>query len=212
MGFRTRVNGKYLEEMTPEERAKWESRNKLDEMLRTGQTPHIKTDTSLFTGDNIGLGSIQDPGLIEYYKREAQAAGVNPDAARYVPELAEYPGDPRAWVRDRGEMKQVLEERGWGCEEGLVKIARPEPASAPAEPPRLAEGIVQDMVLDALAEEGVERIDMTEPANIKKIGDLREKIIDEHGRPLTSTSDLAAAEDLVRELETNLAGAAYAED
>lgn len=208
MGFRTKVNGKYLDEMTTEEQQAYHAKSKLAEMFATCQPPMASTDTSLFTGDKLGLGQIHDPFLIEHYKREAKAAGINPDAAMYMPELADYPGDPRAWVRDRGEMKQVLEERGWGCEDGFVKVQAPEPTAAPPEPPRLAESIIQDVVLDKLVEKGIDRIDMTQPANIKLIGDLREQAVEEHGRPLDRTPVV----DLSREIEKELAGAVYSDE
>lgn len=82
--------------------------------------PHLDTDTNFFAGAKLGGGQFQ-PYTREAYTLPAKMQGVSINGAHYQHGLARYPGDPRAFVRDRGEMKKLLEERGWGSEDLGVK-------------------------------------------------------------------------------------------
>lgn len=85
---------------------------------------YIKGDTSLFRG-NWARDQFEDqPSVGKFYRDAAKKAGVSMAGKVYHSTLAEYPGDPRAWVSDSGDIKQVLTERGWGASGDIVVKAR----------------------------------------------------------------------------------------
>lgn len=119
------VNGKPLDELTPAARAAFEARTRrrLADMLASGRPPRGKTDdTFLAIQDNCnGKQFERQPGVGDLYRRRARAAGVSTTGKVYLSALAEYPGDPHAWVAGRGDVRRRCEERGWGCD-GAVKV------------------------------------------------------------------------------------------
>lgn len=60
----------------------------------------------------------------------AEAAGVSTTGKEYISQLARFPRDPEAWVRDPSDIKRVCEKNNWGCD-GLVKVKAHE---TPPEP------------------------------------------------------------------------------
>lgn len=119
----------------------------LAEMFAFGESPTVKTDATFLAnkhGQFVGKEHIGDA-----YKRVAEREGQNTKGKVYLSQLAEYPGDPRAWVDGRGDVQKLCEEKGWGCE-GAVKT----PLARVEEPlgGKLSEGLVQEEVKQILAE------------------------------------------------------------
>lgn len=95
-------------------------------ICRDRRGPAPKTDTSFFAG--FGTLSKQfegDEAALERIVSSARASGYNPNADDvYQPGLAEYEGDPSAFVpREgaRGHIRRVCEERGMACH-GSVEV------------------------------------------------------------------------------------------
>jgi hypothetical protein len=111
----------------------------------------------------------RNPEAGEYYKRVAEAAGQDVTGKVYMSGLAEYPGDPRAWISDRAEAKKVVEERGWNAE-GAFSVKSPREAPPPSVD-------MADEVVDNLAMSAVEK----EPALAEKpVEEVRETIKSRH--------------------------------
>lgn len=147
-------------------------------MFATGQGPHLSTDDTFFRGwQDSGGGQFANSGSFVQngYLDVAKAAGVSTQGKVYMHGLAEYPGDPRAWVSTRGEMVSILKEKGWGCERLGVK-ARTD--VAPAEIPTLAPDLVQEMVERRIVQEGIDDRELTP----KKVEQLKEEAVERHGR------------------------------
>lgn len=102
---------KHYEEM----RARGES-HRLAEMLATRVTPGLMTDSVFLSGHCNGNQFERTAVLGDYYRRVAEQAGQSTRGKVYLSGLAEYPGDPKAWVAGRGDVRRVLDERGWGAE------------------------------------------------------------------------------------------------
>jgi hypothetical protein len=143
-------------------------------MFVTGQAPRLKTNTTWLSGfgDNGKQFEGQEYAADEY-RRHALAHGVDPKGKVYISQLAEYPGDPNAWVSDRDEVFKKAELKGWGAEgEGrkLEAADRPPPAEIP-----LAPEIVEERLIDHF-------MDHPDPRGVteKDIADAREAIIEKH--------------------------------
>lgn len=145
--------------------------HKLSLMFALQKPPMSNTDREFLEGHCNGNQFEGCPELGELYRREAAAVGVDVTGKVYLSGLAEYPGDPRAWVSGRADVEAVCQERGWGCK-GAVNIKAAELAEAPKSTP-IADDIVEDRVLDILEEmpEGdAAKVDVVE---------LREKVTEE---------------------------------
>jgi hypothetical protein len=147
------VNGRRVEDMAPAERAAWEARaaRRGAEMLAAGAPPLLRSDnTYLAIADNANGKQFEgQPAVGDYYRKKAERAGVSTTGKTYLSALAAFPGDPRAWVSDRGDIKKVCEERGWGCD-GAVKVKG---RQFEHKPVGLAEDIVKAEVEKALEKE-----------------------------------------------------------
>src|SRR5574338_1207736 len=144
-------------------------------MFITGQAPRLKTNTTFLAeyGDNGKQFEGQEYAGDEY-RRIAESHGVDPTGKIYYSQLAEFPGDPRAWVSDRDEILRKAELKGWGAsEDGSVKVKamdRPPPAEIPIAP-----DIVEERLIDHF-------MDHPEPEGVRPrdIEDAREKIMETH--------------------------------
>lgn len=119
----------------------------LAEMLALRQPPMSNTDREFLEGHCCGNQFEKVPWLGDYYKKIAERAGVNVTGKVYKSSLAAYPGDPRAWVSSRDDVRRICEERGWGCE-GAVRV----PLRRDVEPPDIAvaDDILEDRVQDMI--------------------------------------------------------------
>jgi hypothetical protein len=101
---------------------------KLADMLASQQGPGLLTDATFMEGK--WDGGITDLKTRLRYKGIAEKAGVNAEGRQYVSGLANYPGDPAAWVDGTSEIKAKCEQRGWNCT-GAVEVTSKEPKAPP---------------------------------------------------------------------------------
>ena len=136
-------------------------------MFALGQPPMSNTDREFMEGRCNGNQFERHPFLGDFYKAEAQRCGVNTTGKTYLSGLADYPGDPRAWITGRGDVQRLVEERGWGCE-GAVKV----------KATNFAECGGKYQVADAIVEEQVGRVmaSAPEPRDLN-VEDVREQVV-----------------------------------
>ena len=140
----------------------------LAEMFALGCPPQPSSDTQFFAGMGDGFG--RDEAGRQNALAEAKRAGVDVAGATYLPGLADFPGDPRAWVRTKGEIRQQCEAKGLHADGPNFQVngqlyATPKPEVAP---------VAQDIV-----DEAVEQKIATDPSTRgKKYGDLRAEVRD----------------------------------
>jgi hypothetical protein len=92
-----------------------ESHN-IAEILAMRITPGLRgTERMFFEGHCNGNQFAMDSNAGKKFKRAAKRAGVDTTGAVYVGGLADYPGDPKAWVKDTSDIKRVLKERNWSA-------------------------------------------------------------------------------------------------
>lgn len=92
---------------------------KLAEMLALGIPPMSNSDREFLEGHANGNQFDKGPLANEQgdrLRKVAEQGGQNVKGKVYIGGLARFPGDPEAWVSDRGDVKRVVEKRGWKCE------------------------------------------------------------------------------------------------
>lgn len=94
----------------------------LAEMLALRKSANFVSDATFMRGHFNGNQFEKFNRSGEFYRKKANAAGVSTVGKRYLSGLAAYPGDPRAWVSTRDEIKKLMKERNWTCD-GTVKHA-----------------------------------------------------------------------------------------
>jgi hypothetical protein len=75
--------------------------------------PGVRTDATFNRGRCNGNQFETHPELGDQYRRLADAAGVNTTGKHYCSGLADFPGDPTAWISDRGDVLRVAREKGY---------------------------------------------------------------------------------------------------
>lgn len=116
---------------------------RLCDMFLAQQPPGSQTDREFLYGHCNGNQFEKQPHVGDFYRAWAAAAGVNTTGKVYKKTLARFPGDPQAWISDRGDVRRLCEQRGDGCE-GDVTVKLPD-----VEPPKeiaLADDIVEKAV------------------------------------------------------------------
>ncbi len=98
-------------------RANGQSHN-MAEMLATQCVPGLKTDTR-FIARMDTRGDV--PAA---YRAMARKAGVDTGDKQYISQMADYPGDPKAWISGPADIRRTCRERGWGCA-GAVEVDQP---------------------------------------------------------------------------------------
>lgn len=121
-------------------RRKGESHN-VAEMLATQAGPSLMTDARFLMGKTEG--------------------------SVYMSGLARYPGDPKARVSSRHDVKKICRKRNWSCE-GSVKVKSVEHEVAPG--PAVAPDIVEREVNQIIA---------LEPEKAGKRQELREEVTEQ---------------------------------
>lgn len=105
-------------------------------MFAHAQAPQSNTDREFLRGTENGRQFQGNPELGDEYRRVAESLGQNTKGKKYLSSLAEFPGDPKAWVDSRSDVQKVCEERGWGCT-GKVNVKHrtdvPPPPPTPPE-------------------------------------------------------------------------------
>lgn len=113
--------------------------------LRVFVAPHVESDCTVYTEDRTDLNQFRSEAMRDFYGEKARKAGVNTAGKKYDYSLARYPGDPKAWVGSDGDVRQVLEHRGWGAKGKVnVKMRNEERVEAPK--PGISEKAVREMV------------------------------------------------------------------
>ena len=120
----------------------------LAEMFALSQPPQIRTDNTFMEGHCNGNQFEDKPWLGDWYAAQAKEAGVDITGAVYLSGMARFPGDPEAWVRGRGDVQRLCEERGWGCQ-GAVQVKRND-FEPPAPDVDVADDIVFERALDMI--------------------------------------------------------------
>lgn len=140
------------------------------DMLAHQQGPTLKTDTTFFSDNANGKQFANDPKRGERYRKVAERLGGSVKGKKYLSTLAEFPGDPRAWVDTVGDIRRVCEERGYNCEDlGIKAEVKEEP-----KPVRLAPDLV---------DKHVKRYRKQDPKlAAKPVQEVREMVIEKHGR------------------------------
>ena len=119
----------------------------LAEMLALRQPPMSKTDREFLEGHCNGNQFERTPYAGNYYRKVAKKAGMDITGKVYQAGLAEYPGDPHAWVSGRSDVKRRCEEKGWGCDGAVTLPVRN--IRAPDEI-AVADDILEERVQDAI--------------------------------------------------------------
>lgn len=88
----------------------------LAEMFAFQAPPMSDSDREFLEGRNDNSEQARLGQFAEQYRTQAARAGVDTKGRVYQSGLALFPGDPKAWVANKGEVKRVCEERNFGCE------------------------------------------------------------------------------------------------
>lgn len=91
------------------------------------------TDRAFLAGHHNNNQFENDPVYGDYVRKVAERAGVSIKGKVYKSSLAEYTGDPRAWVSDLSDVRKLCEERGYTCE-GAITI-KPRKIRPPQQQP-----------------------------------------------------------------------------
>lgn len=149
---------------------------RMAEMLALGAFPGVRTDSTFNKGRCNGNQFEKTPWLGDEYRRVAEAHGVNVTGKTYLSQLAEFPGDPRAWVSSRGEVEALCLERGYSCDGAVSVKSEPRHCGDDGGPYRVAPDLI-DREVDEILEEnpGADREAVEE-----RVRDLREGRINNH--------------------------------
>jgi hypothetical protein len=144
----------------------------LAEMFALRLPPMSNSDREFLEGHVNGNQFEKTPAIGNRYRRMARAAGVNPTGKVYLSGLAEYPGDPRAWIGGRGDATRVCEERGYDAD-GSIRVR----AARQREHPQVE---VADDILEAEANKILAT--HPEPQKVNK-GELKDQIKEKRKPP-----------------------------
>jgi hypothetical protein len=109
-------------------RGAWYSAYRLDgsthqyaDMMAHQAPPGALTDREFLEGHCNGNQFEGQEWVGDQYKAMAAAEGVDTTGAVYINGLAAFAGDPKAWVRGRGDVARVCAERGYNAD-GAVTV------------------------------------------------------------------------------------------
>lgn len=122
-----------------------ESHN-MAEMLATRTFPGVKTDAVFNEGkfsSDSGIHGAEQTWL----RARAEAAGVSTNGKWYCRGLASFPGDPTAWVGDRGDVLRIAREKNMTVH-GYVECKGHE--TDPGDDLTIASDIIDDEVSDIM--------------------------------------------------------------
>lgn len=122
-----------------------ESHN-IAEVLATRKFSGLRTDAIFnegrFSSDSGKVGQEQI-----WLKQQAEASGVSTNGKWYCRGLASFPGDPTAWVSDRGDVLRVAREKNMNVEGYVEHKAH---AVDPGDDIAIADDIIESEVQDIL--------------------------------------------------------------
>lgn len=148
-----------------------ESHN-MAEVLATRKFPGTRTDVEFNHSRCNGNQFEALPQLGDWYRAEAERHGVNPVGQFYHSGLADYPGDPTAWIGGRGDAIRVAKEKGLRLS-GLVDYDPGDRGYIPPDDIPLGEDILRQSVeieLEANPDQRLE--DVVEKCYQKRTGQL----------------------------------------
>lgn len=158
--------------------------HRMAEMLACRQPPGLKgTDRAFNEGRCNGNQFERMPWLGDYYREIAHRHGISTTGKFYASQIANEPGDPRAWISDVGELKKVAAERDITLR-GIVDYTPPERDHSAADEKlnkafsvdgyRVADDIVEDEIFNRVADNPEMWRDLN--ANPQKVADLKDEI------------------------------------
>jgi len=130
----------------------------------------IGTDSAFMSGLENGRQFEEMPELGDEYKRRAEA--ICPGCTHgkvYKSGLAEFPGDPEAWISGRSDVLRVAKERNYTVR-GMVEHEGHEPP--PKKSPALSDRVANGLIRDAIAE--------NPSLAVKPKEELREMVVERH--------------------------------
>lgn len=166
---------------------------RLADMLAARTGPAIKSGSKFMRNiaHDDGLTDIH-PSMARQIREAADRAGVSRAGKRWDGGLASHPFDPRAWVSDEHDVRDLAHERGLEVH-GLINVEGPG-VPEPPPPTPLAPDIVREEVA----------IQLQNPENRgRDPRELAEQVIDEHSVKVASSTPRipsAIREKLNREL------------
>lgn len=180
MGYRQfkMIDGKLVQvggdPVTAKDQARY--RQNIKDIVETRKAPGGSTDETGFS-ELRPVAETMTKRELDYRIKEAAKRGEKFDLGKpYNPCLASYPGDTRAQVTSKSEMKRVLERKGHKVGRGpqAVYEATPRNDFAPAERCKLNPRIVNRIMSERVAED---------PGLLKRKSrrEVREQIVHEHG-------------------------------
>jgi hypothetical protein len=100
--------------------------HRIAEIVALRKVPASKTDVELFRGRGTLADQFkgQEDTLSEMVTKATQNGRTPQYTDLYEPSIANYPGDPEAFIPasgGRGHIKAVCEKNGWDCD-GMVKV------------------------------------------------------------------------------------------
>jgi len=141
--------------------------------IRLFPCPNIITDATFMKGRKM-LGDQLQAKDLKYRLAQARRAGYRPSPNDvYMPTIAEYAGDPKAFVpagNARSHIKKVCENMGASCEEMGVKLGQSRETEAPKLAPKLIRQKAQEMI-------------QKDPSLAKRSsGEIAELVVSKYGR------------------------------
>jgi hypothetical protein len=125
--------------------------------ITPGKPPCIQSDTTFMAGR--WESHTQHHAALE-------RAGHTTQGKVYLSSLARFPGDPRALVDSRGDVRKICEQEGWNCE-GSVNV------KGKQLPPRESTDVAEDIVQEHVEAEIEKAGGRMKP---KEVADTREKV------------------------------------
>ncbi|SIO37916.1 hypothetical protein SAMN05444166_4227 [Singulisphaera sp. GP187] len=123
-----------------------ESHN-MAEMLALRSFPGIKTDAIFNEGKFSGQSTGECDPRGAWLRQQAEAAGVSTSGKWYCSGLASFPGDPTAWVGDRGDVLRIAREKNLTVDGYVTHKAH---EVDPGSDMPIADDIIADEVNDIL--------------------------------------------------------------
>jgi len=110
-------------------------------LLASRSFPKLRTDIEFNKGRCNGNQFEATPGLGDYYRGVAESHGVSTTGKYYCSGLADFPGDPTAWVSNRGDVLSVARAKNMTVRGQVEHEGRPVDVGIPSV-------VVADDILD----------------------------------------------------------------
>jgi len=170
--------------------------HKLAEMFATRSFPGLKGTDSIFTEGWFSSDKDANPYEQPWLIAQAEAAGVSTAGKKYMKGLADYPGDPTAWVGSQADVLAVAKAKnmtvhGYVEHEGY-RPDMPSPDELASRPYKVADDLIEHEVDDLLGDTPVSDQVRNEVAS--QVRDLREGKFDPNPL-LVEDTDVQIGED-----------------